>query len=229
MLQSLYRNQYIRKFYFQRSEMEKWLIISCLFSLILVGFRICITGDIKTYLFLPWNLLLAYVPYFISHKLQQHPGWIKTKWKFNLVFIAWILFIPNSFYILTDLFHLDLKEESAPWFDLTMLLSFAWNGLLLGVLSVRQMEKIFLPYFGIRSEFFFLYPVMWLNAFGIYIGRYMRFNTWDVITNPFELFGDILYMLVHPFRHFPQWSMICCFSILMTIIYLSIKRIAKVI
>jgi uncharacterized membrane protein len=227
MLQYLHKNIYLRKFYFDRTEMEKWLIISCMFSLLLVMSRVIVTGNL-TFLFLAWNLFLAYVPYFISRKLEQSPRLVENIWKFALVFIVWLLFIPNSFYILTDLFHVDdLKGDRPRWFDLTLILSFAWNGLLLGILSVRQMEKIFLYCLHIRNRFFFLYPVMWLNALGIYIGRYMRFNSWDVVTNPFQLLGDIGNMLLHPFQHIYPWGMICCFSVLMTIIYMSVQRMAK--
>ncbi len=228
MSSSISKNTWLQKWYFQKTEMDKLLIISTLFSLILVAIRIILTGK---WLFasLSWNLFLAYIPYFISSRLERNAEWKESKWKLALVFAAWILFIPNSFYILTDLFHLKLREESHRWFDLTLIFSFAWNGLLLGILSVRQMEKIVVQSCHISNEFFFLVPVMWLNALGVYIGRYMRFNSWDVITNPFELSQDILYMLIHPFRNFSAWGMIGCFAVFMTIIYISVKRMARVI
>jgi uncharacterized membrane protein len=188
--------------------------------------RVVITGKIS-FIFLPWNLFLAFIPYYISARLQQKPIPKEKRVKSIVVFIAWLLFIPNSFYILTDLFHLQIKEEPLRWFDLTLIFSFAWNGLLLGILSVRQMEKIMWARFRVRNEFFFLYPLMWLIALGIYIGRYMRFNSWDVITNPFQLVEDISYMMIHPFMHFYEWGMITCFSVFMTIIYMSVKRMAK--
>jgi uncharacterized membrane protein len=204
--------------------MEKWLFISCVFSVLLVFFRIMLTGE-TTFLFLAWNLFLAYVPYFISSKLRDSLNLVSNKWAFTAIFITWLVFIPNSFYILTDLFHVDALNSNRPsWFDLTMILSFAWNGLLLGILSVRQMEKIVMVVFRMKNRFLFLYPIMWLNALGIYIGRFLRFNSWDVITNPFGLLGDIGKMLVNPVEHIYVWGMICCFSVLMTIMYLSVSQ-----
>jgi uncharacterized membrane protein len=226
MSQSISQGRAMKKLYTGRTEMEKALVISCLFSMLLLLVRVVITGKIS-FIFLPWNLFLAFIPYYISARLQQKPIPKEKRVKSIVVFIAWLLFIPNSFYILTDLFHLQIKEEPLRWFDLTLIFSFAWNGLLLGILSVRQMEKIMWARFRVRNEFFFLYPLMWLIALGIYIGRYMRFNSWDVITNPFQLVEDISYMMVHPFMHFYEWGMITCFSVFMTIIYMSVKRMAK--
>lgn len=113
------------------------------------------------------------------------------------------------------------------WFDLALILSFAWNGILLGILSVRQMEKMVELKFGLNKELFFVYPMMLLNSFGIYIGRYLRYNSWDVISNPLQLFNDIVYLVIHPIRNREDWSMIICYSVFMTLIYLMLKRISK--
>jgi uncharacterized membrane protein len=113
------------------------------------------------------------------------------------------------------------------WFDLAMIYSFSWNGLLLGVLSVRGMERLLVPQASLQKELLFVFPVMWLNAFGIYIGRYLRYNSWDVLTNPFQLLRDIHYLIVHPVRNQFTWDMVISFSILMTLMYVMLKRISK--
>ena len=208
-----------------KTEIQLWLAGSMAFSVLLVMTRIFYTGSL-TFIFLVWNLFLAFVPFVISSFMEDNPGWIKNKWKFALFIAAWVLFIPNSFYIITDLFH--LRVSSAPiWFDLALLLSFAWNGLLLGILSVRQIEKLVQSRWRWANEVFFLFPIMCLNAFGIYIGRYLRFNSWDVISNPFELAADISNLVLHPIASKPAWAMISCYAILMTFIYATLKRISK--
>jgi len=149
-----------------------------------------------------------------------------------LALTVWIAFVPNAFYILTDLYHIgdDYNDYLMPqWFDLAMILSFAWNGLLLGILSVRHVEKIVHGKFNLRNELLFLYPLMWLNALGVYVGRYLRYNTWDVITNPFLLLRDIANVLLHPFADRYASGMIFCFSILLTLIYLMLKKMSKAI
>ena len=221
----LYRNLYLRKIYFQRSELEKVLILSSLFSILLAFARVAYTGQLM-FLSLIWNLFLGFIPFLLSRSFFRRPDWIESKWKFALIGICWLLFIPNSFYIITDLFHLEERLVIPLWFDLTLIFSFAWNGLLLGILSVRQMEKVWETKWG-GSELLFVYPVMLLNALGIYIGRYLRYNSWDVVSNPFGLSEDIIYLLIHPIRNRFDWSMIFCFSVFMTLIYLSIKKISK--
>ena len=103
-----------------------------------------------------------------------------------------------------------------------------WTGLVLGILSVCQMAKVYRQQYPTIHEIFFIFPVIWLNALGIYIGRYMRFNSWDVITDPLSLFREINIMVFQPFEHMITWGMICCFAVFMTIIYYSVKKISRV-
>ena len=236
----------MQRFLLLRTELDRMLTASMLFSCTLVGIRILHTGRL-TFLSMIWNLFLAYIPYAISTALtvwrtraaERQPtrsalpaarGTSLKGFLRFLTFLAWLLFIPNSFYILTDLYHLadNHRNSRVPeWFDLALILSFAWNGLLLGVLSTRQVEKLLAPEATGLGRWLFLYPVMWLNALGVYTGRYLRYNSWDIITDPFDLLGDILGMIIHPFRHHYAWDMIFCYSILLTLIYILIVKGGK--
>jgi uncharacterized membrane protein len=226
----------LRRFLLLRTELDRMLTASMLFSCTLVGIRILHTGRV-TFLSMIWNLFLAYIPYAISTGLTATrsalpPGRTASLKGFlrALAFMAWLLFIPNSFYILTDLYHLadNHRNSRVPeWFDLALILSFAWNGLLLGVLSMRQIEKLLVPQTATLGRWLFLLPVMWLNALGVYTGRYLRYNSWDIITDPFDLLRDILGMIIHPFRHHYAWDMIFCYSILLTLIYILIVKGGK--
>ena len=151
----------------------------------------------------------------------------KNKWKALVAAIVWLLFVPNSFYIITDLFHLDMNQVVPLWFDLALLLSFAWNGLLFGIVSVRQMEKAFETYFNKKFDLLFILPVMFLNGLGVYVGRYLRFNSWDVITNPLQLISDIVDLFIHHIHNRLDWSMIVCYTLLLTVMYVTIKKLAK--
>jgi uncharacterized membrane protein len=212
-----------------RTGIDRVLAASMLFSCILVGLRILHTGRL-TFLSMIWNLFLAYIPYAISGWLVAKPAKQARQARPMVQIIAlllWLLFIPNSFYILTDLYHLADSHRNSlvpEWFDLALILSFAWNGLLLGVLSIRHIERRFISGASVFREWLFLYPVMWLNALGVYVGRYLRYNSWDIFLNPFQLLADIFGMIVHPLRHHYAWDMIFCFSILLTLMYSLIRK-----
>lgn len=209
-------------------EIDKALVMSVLFSVALIMGRIAYTG-MFTYVFLIWNIFLGALPYFITRTIAKHPRLISSRLSFLLVFLLWLFWVPNSFYIITDLFHLGSTPAMPRWYDLALILSCAWNGLLLGVLSVRQMEKIWEERVPQINGWCFIMPVMFLNAWGVYIGRYLRFNTWDIVSSPFALMADIFDMLVHPMQKKYAWGMVLCFTGLMWVMYISLKQLSKAI
>lgn len=210
----------------QHTELEQVLLLSAFFSLVLCFARVVCTGELL-FVWLLWNLFLAYVPYAVTRALIRRPQWIESRWRFGLLFLVWLLFLPNSFYILTDLFHLDYRAPVPLWFDLALLLSFAWNGLLLGVLSLRQMERI-LGLFWPRLPVALLAPfLLFLSALGVYLGRYGRYNSWDLFTDPFPLLRDLLYLGLHPLRHSLDWGMIICYALLLSLIYATVKKLGR--
>jgi len=216
------------RIYLLKTEIQRLLLTSVGFGFLLLLARTVYTGGL-TFAFLVWNLFLAFVPYFFSYSLSVRPAWIKNKWKFAAVFTIWLLFIPNSFYMLTDLFHLYDSVAVPRWYDLLLILCFAWNALLMGILSVRHMEKIIQSIWSYRFEWLFVYPVMLLNAIGIYIGRYLRFNSWDLLSNPFRLIADTTQILAHPIFYRNAWAMTICFSFFLGILYMTLKKLSKAI
>jgi uncharacterized membrane protein len=210
-----------------RFSLSQWLLISSLFSLSLLAIRMINTGHLS-YGFLAWNLFLAYVPYFISEWLSRHPQILANRVKLISLVFMWILFMPNSFYILTDLFHLNNMNKGDSWYDLTLILSFAWNGILFGILSIYKMEVLLKNAKGKFIAGFIIYVVMWLNAFGIYIGRFLRFNSWDIFVNPFSLISEIVEIIFNPYDYRYVWAMCFCFAFFMAILYYTTKRLSDV-
>jgi uncharacterized membrane protein len=213
-------NKWNRAFNF---NLRQWLIISCLFSCLMVAIRIFMTGD-RTYRFMLWNLFLAIIPYVLTEWLASGNRFAKDKLKLLALLFIWLLFIPNSFYILTDLFHLDKFDSAPKWFDLLLIFSFAWNGIILGILSIRKVEVLLEPISGRRFSLFVVFIVMFLNAFGIYIGRYLRFNSWDIIAQPFTLFGEMCHVIFHPLQNKMEWGMITVYAVFMTMLYITIQK-----
>jgi len=107
----------------------------------LYGARVFLCGEL-TFFFLNWNLFLAFIPWVLTTALIIHPRLQARKAVVGAAALLWLLFFPNAPYILTDLFHLRHREGIPVWFDLMMILSFAWTGLLFGFLSLWNIERI---------------------------------------------------------------------------------------
>lgn len=199
------------------------LSILC-FSLSIFRF---IYSDTKVFLFLNWNLFLAFLPWLFSSLLMIYPKLRNIRLVTYGLVISWLLFFPNSPYILTDLFHLRLNSTMPIWFDLVLILSFAWVGLMFGFMSLWDIERLLS--FRINKK---LIPVislglLFLGSFGIYIGRYLRWNSWDIIRKPYSLAYDIGDRIVNPFHHSRTWGMTIFMFIFLSIIYWSFKFIKK--
>src|ERR1051325_8386170 len=104
------KNNFLAKVYRQQTEWERLLVLSCLFSIGLIFVRILYTGQWR-FAWLCWNLFLALVPYLLTRTAVHRHEWIINTKKFVLLFVVWLLFIPNSFYIITDLFHLEISHH----------------------------------------------------------------------------------------------------------------------
>ena len=96
----------------------------------------CLYTDSKAFLFLNWNLFLAFVPWCFSTWIALKPDWGTNKLKLGLLLFSWLIFFPNAPYILTDLFHLRRNETVPIWYDLVLILSYAWTGMLFGFISL---------------------------------------------------------------------------------------------
>ncbi len=208
------------------TTMHEWLLASSGFACLLLLVRLIVTGSFS-YLFLPWNLMLAFIPYWITGWMINNIPVMESRVKLFLTLAAWLVFIPNSFYIITDLFHLSHYTAAPKWFDLLLLFSFAWNGIICGVISIRHVEILISSTRGKKYAGLLILGVMWLSALGIYIGRFLRYNSWDILTDPFSLAGDILHMIIHPFQNGYAWGMTLCYATFMTLLYFTIKKLSE--
>ncbi|VBB45850.1 conserved membrane hypothetical protein [uncultured Paludibacter sp.] len=208
-----------------RLNESTFLILLSLFCFFSSIFRF-IYSDSKLFLFLNWNLFLAFLPWFLTSIAIIYPNLQKKRFFVAVLLLVWLLFFPNAPYILTDLFHLRLYTSVPIWFDLILILSFAWGGLLFGFLSLWDIENILSKFINkkwiIASVSVFL---LFLGSFGIYIGRYLRWNSWDIITEPFKLIYDIGDRIVNPFSHPRTWGMTIFMGIFLNILYWSFKMI----
>jgi uncharacterized membrane protein len=135
------------------------------------------------YSFLVWNLFLAVIPAVAAVlfvRARSHAAQIT--W-----FAVWLLFLPNAPYIVTDFVHLHARANVPLWFDIALLLSFAGTGLLLGYSSLADVQTVLTREFGAVASWSAALIALLLSGFGIYLGRFVRLNSWDAISNPLAL------------------------------------------
>ena len=166
------------------------LVLSTGFALALLFLRIKVTHS-GFYSFLVWNLFLAAIPYGITQLLTHFPQ-VHKHWILKLLgFGTWLLFLPNSPYIITDLIHLHSDRSHLPWLDLFLVFVFAFNGLLFGLLSLLDMSRLIDKRYGTRIANYTIFQCCILSGYGIHLGRFMRFNSWDIFGKPLTLFRTI--------------------------------------
>jgi len=197
-----------------------------LFSFTLSVFRFYIT-DTPYFLFLNWNLFLAFIPWFAVTILALNSRHSSSKVLLCGVLLVWILFFPNSPYILTDLFHLRLKTSVPVWYDLVVILSFAWTGLTFGFVSLAEIEVLMSRYLKPARIRMAVIGLLFLSSFGVYMGRYLRWNSWDVLTNPQGLFSDIGDRFINPFSHPRTWGMTLLLGVLLNMMYLTMQTFSR--
>jgi uncharacterized membrane protein len=186
-----------------------------------------IYSNTNVFLFLNWNLFLAFLPWFFSSILMIYPKLQKKKLILIGLILSWLLFFPNAPYILTDLFHLRLNTTMPIWFDLVLILSFAWLGLMFGFMSLWDIEKIVSTQIGKRWMPIVSILLLFLGSFGIYVGRYLRWNSWDIIREPFGLIFDLGDRILNPFHHPRTWGMTIFMFVFLSMVYWSLRFIRK--
>ncbi len=170
------------------------LTLISLFSLALVAARVLYSQQIN-YIFLLWNLFLAWLPLLFAYLALR---WQKRPFLALAATFLWLLFFPNAPYLVTDLIHLRAIEPVPLWYDLILLLDFALLGLFLGLTSLRIMHRLVNGRFGPFAGWTFVLFVLSIGGLGVYIGRFLRWNSWDLFVRPLALTADIWANVTEP-------------------------------
>ena len=168
------------------------LVLFTMYCLTLSLFRAKLTHSIYLF-FLIWNLFLAGIPYIITSYLKLKLENKLLNSKSYLILVSWLLFLPNSFYIITDLVHIVRTDGRLFWLDMILVSSYSVLGFVVGIKSIYQFEMLIKQK---RKSSFIIPIVCFLCGTGIYLGRILRFNSWDVIGNPIKLLVGILNQLI---------------------------------
>ncbi len=142
---------------------------------------------------------------------------------YSMIFIVWLLFFPNAPYIITDLKHLK-HSNTLIWFDTLLILSFSLNGLLFCFASIHNIQSSLNRYFSTKNSNLIIYICLILAAFGIYLGRFLRWNTWDILKRPFIITKDIINRIIHPIAYHEAWEFTFSFGLFLSLIFFIIQE-----
>ena len=205
------------------------LVVASAICLFLAAIRMS-RSDSARYGFLLFNLMLAWIP-FLSAALAYALVNVRKRILYLLVFVsaaAWLLFFPNAPYILTDFQHLSVVTDGIPvWYDVILLVWFAWTGLLLGIVSLYLMQEIIMGMLGKAVSWLFVIAVIIMSSFGVYVGRFMRWNSWDAWKNPIPLLLDIWEQVRHPLANKDTYIFTMIFSMLVLFIYITVTLVGN--
>lgn len=194
---------------------------STILSLGLWAARWVLSRD-PVYHFLGFNLFLAWLPFgFAAAMYWLHVRRSQADGVLAALGIAWLLFLPNAPYLWTDLVHVVIRRSvSVYWCDLVLGLTFGWNGMLLGLLSLFMVHRVIRARMGPTCGWAAVFAALALASFSISIGRLERFNSWDVITRPVALLVRTGQVFLHPHIFSVHFAMAALFFAFLSMGYL---------
>ncbi len=207
---------------FQLSSFNRILMLFLLFIGALIIARIFYTGSLR-YLFLIWNLFLAWLPYVLSYLFEKIK--IASRNKFYVLFFTWLLLFPNSLYIITDLIHLQADTSMPVWYDAVILFASSFVGLIMGFTSMQRVENFAAKIYSKKIVSLFVSAVLCLASFGVFLGRFERWNSWDIINNPLALLSDVFSILLLPHQNIRTWLIVGILSAMYCLLYFFIKHL----
>jgi uncharacterized membrane protein len=210
-------NQLKKFVHYNRHSIAVFVLINaaCLVCIALVAARVAYSASGR-HLGLIWNLFLAWIPFILSyftHAFSWKRNWLYLV--FPVTAFLWLIFYPNAPYMLTDLQDLARNSGGAPlWYDVIIVVWCSWTGMLLGVISLYLMQDIVLRKFGRMAGWIFVFVISGLSSFGIYIGRFVRLNSWDILQNPTETAMEILGLVIDPSMRLAAFTLLYTFFFL---------------
>lgn len=202
-----------------RLTMAATLALTSAFPVALLALRARM-GDGLGFRFLLWNLFLAWVP--LGFAFVAEVGW-RAHWSRRRLLIplfTWLLFFPNAPYVITDVVHLQKNPISPLWFDALILFSTGLAGLLVGFVSLRMVQLIVNASFSRAWGWVTSVGVLLLTGFGIYLGRFARYNSWDVLSSPRRLLYDVQSVALDPISNGRTIAISILFSAFLAVTYL---------
>jgi uncharacterized membrane protein len=211
-----------------RAKLGLALGVSSLTSigLYVVGVR---SNNDAIFWYLPWNLMLAWIPFLLSWHLERVLArrlW--SNWYSVLVTVLWVSFLPNAFYLVSDFIHIQEAGKGDLVYDVVLFSSFVFNGVILGYLSLYTIHWQLIKRVTARSAAMAIASLLFICSFAIYIGRDLRWNSWDVLINPASLLFDVSERFIHIHDHPQVYTITLSFFVLLGSLYLVLWQAARI-
>jgi uncharacterized membrane protein len=190
-----------------RGQFISAFVVSSLVSVGLFVYGVWREHDL-TYAYLLWNLFLAWIPLGFALRLMQvlrHKRW--SSWEGLATSLLWLVFLPNSFYMVSDFIHLREVQQANVLYDAVLFTAFIYTGVMLGFSSLYLVHLQLKRRFSSETAAAWVAFTLFVCSVAIYIGRDLRWNSWDILINPGGLLFDISDRLLHP-EAYPQMLLI---------------------
>lgn len=190
--------------------------------------RVLISDSWRIYANLVWNLFLAWIPYlFALASLAMHRAAPRQWWLLIPLGVVWLAFFPNAPYLVTDFLHLEQRAYIPLWYDILMLVVFSWTGIFLAIASLRIMQRLVAAHLGALLGWLFAGTALALSGLGIYLGRFDRWNSWDLLIHPRKILADVLVRVANPFDHMNFVAFTLLFTVFLAICYLTFVAVHR--
>lgn len=174
------------------------------------------------------NLALAWLGLIFGWLLVQQLT--KTRWLSwqNLgLSILWLMFLPNTWYVLTDFLHVHPTGEVSELYDIVLISILVICGFALGFASLYLVHQEFRKRFSEQRSTLLVAGVIFVSSFSIYLGRVLRWNSWDVITNPSGVILNVSDRIIDPLGHQRAFNITGLFFVLICSVYFALWYILR--
>lgn len=175
------------------------------------------------------NLALAWVPYLAALWAVAMRAWTRwRRWLLVLPLPVWLAFFPNAPYMITDFMYLSWLGIDS-WYQIGIFMAFSLCGLYLAVASLYLVHTLVRGAFGFFAGWVVVWAAITVGGVGIFIGRFLRWNSWEVFTRPGELWDYAHGRLASPEDLIGPLAFSAMFSAMLAVFYfmfLAVRRSA---
>jgi uncharacterized membrane protein len=180
-----------------------------------------ITNHSLQFQYLVQNLFLAWLPLvFVAVLFRALKTRLWSSWLPFVLTVLWLVFLPNSFYMISDFIHIQDVTRHNLLYDVVMFTAFIFTAALIGFCSLYLVQVELRKRVSLWASSVLISVVLFLCSFAIYLGRDLRWNSWDILLNPAGILFDVSDHLMHPLQHLDMFSMTFSFFVLLGSLYI---------